>query len=61
MAIHLELTAEDAKTLQDALDAHLVEFRREVAATENPAFRHTLQREQERLERIVEDLRRQRT
>lgn len=59
MAIRLELSSEDAKTLLEALQKHLTEFRREVAGTENPAFRHTLQREQNGLERIIEALRRQ--
>lgn len=52
MAIRLELSVEDAKSLVDALQKHLTEFRREVAGTENPTFRHTLQREQNSLERI---------
>jgi hypothetical protein len=58
MGIRLELGAEDAKALLEALEKHLTELRREVAATENPDFRHTLQREQNRLERILEELRR---
>lgn len=58
MAIQLELSAEEAKTLLEALQKYLTEFRREVAGTENPGFRRTLQRDQNCLERIVEDLRR---
>lgn len=54
-----ELRPEDAKTLLGALGKYLTEFRREVAGTENPEFRHTLPREQDRLERILEELRRQ--
>ncbi len=59
MAIKIELDAEEAKLLIEALQIHLSEFRREVAGTENPTFRHALQKKQNFLERLVEDLRQQ--
>ena len=59
MAIRLELDADAARTLLEALRNYLTEFRREVAGTENPSFRHSLQRDQDSLERIIEDLQRQ--
>lgn len=43
----------------EALTIYLMDLRREVAGTENPDFRHTLQRKQNVLERLVEDLKRQ--
>jgi hypothetical protein len=58
MAIRLDLEAEDARTLLEALTIYLANFRREVAGTENPDFRHTLQRKQNTLERLVGDLQR---
>ncbi len=57
MAIKIELDAEEGELLIEALEVHLSEFRREVAGTENPTFRHALQRKQNFLERFVEDLR----
>jgi hypothetical protein len=59
MMVRIELNAEDAKILLEALTVYLTDFRREVAGTENPDFRHTLQRKQNFLERFVEDLARQ--
>jgi hypothetical protein len=56
MAIRLDLDTEDARTLLEALTIYLAGFRREVAGTENPDFRRTLQRKQNALERLVEDL-----
>lgn len=58
MAIRLDLDTEDARMLLEALTIYLADFRREVAGTENPDFRHTLQRKQSALERLVEDLQR---
>jgi hypothetical protein len=58
MSIRLDLDTEDARTLAEALTIYLADFRREVAGTENPEFRHTLQRKQNVLERLVEDLQR---
>ncbi len=59
MAIKIELDAEEAKLFIEALQVHLSEFRREVAGTENPTFRHALQSQQNFLERFVDDLRQQ--
>jgi hypothetical protein len=58
MVIQFELEADDARTLLEALSIYLRDFRREVAGTENPDFRHTLQRKQNALERLVENLQR---
>jgi hypothetical protein len=57
--MRLDLEAEDARALLEALTIYLAEFRREVAGTENPDFRHTLQRRQNALERVVGVLQRQ--
>jgi len=56
MTIRLDLNTEDARALLEALTIYLADFRREVAGTENPDFRHTLQRKQNAIERLVEDL-----
>jgi hypothetical protein len=58
MGVRIELAAEDAQVLLEALTLYLADFRRQVAGTENPDFRHTLQRKQNVLERLAEDLRR---
>jgi hypothetical protein len=58
MTVQIELAAEEAKILLEALTLYLADFRRQVAGTENPDFRHTLQRKQNFLERLVEDLQR---
>lgn len=58
MTIRLDLEAEDARTLVEALTIYLTDFRREVAGTENAEFRHTLQRKQSALERLLGDLER---
>jgi hypothetical protein len=42
MVIRLDLNTEDAGTLLEALSIYLAGFRREVAGTENPDFRHAL-------------------
>ena len=55
-AIRIELTGEELAALREALTLYLGEFRRQVAGTENPAFRHDLQRRQSTLERLVERL-----
>jgi hypothetical protein len=52
----VQLTDADAKILAEALHVYLAEFRREVAGTENPEFRHVLQQKQNALERIAEEL-----
>jgi hypothetical protein len=59
MGVRIELSAEEAQALQEALSIYLADFRREVAGTENPDFRHTLQRKQNVLERLLADLERQ--
>jgi len=58
MVIQLDLEAEDAQTLLEAVTIYLQGFRREVAGSENPDFRHILQRKQNVLERLVADLQR---
>lgn len=57
--IRIEVSGEDARVLLETLTLYLADFRREVAGTENPDLRHTLQRRQNCLERLAEDLRRQ--
>ena len=59
MKVRVELDAEDAKMLLEALALYLADFKREVAGTENPDFRHALQKKQNFLERVVDDLQRQ--
>jgi len=59
MAIRFDLEPEDVQTLLEALTIYLADFRREVAGTEIPDFRHTLQRKQNALERLIADLQRQ--
>jgi hypothetical protein len=58
MVIQLDVEAEDAQTLLEAVTIYLQDFRREVAGTENPDFRHILPRKQNVLERLVADLQR---
>jgi hypothetical protein len=53
----IQLGDEDARVLLEALSLYLTEFRREVAATEDPDFRHALQKKETALERIVGELR----
>lgn len=54
--IRIELTAEEARLLREALGLYLSDFRRQVAGTENPEFRHALQRKQNALEEILRRL-----
>lgn len=54
----IELSGDDVRVLREALDRYLSDFRREVAGTENPAFRRDLQRKQNELERILAELHR---
>lgn len=42
--IRVELTRDEAALLRELLTVYLADYRREVAGTENPEFRHTLQR-----------------
>jgi len=51
--VQIQLGDEDARTLLETLNIYLAEFRREVAGTENPEFRHSLQKKESALERIV--------
>jgi hypothetical protein len=50
--IALELTPEEARLLREVLSVYLADYRREVAGTENPKFRHALQQRQN----VVEDV-----
>jgi hypothetical protein len=54
--VRVELSDEEAAVLVEALRVHLTEFKREVAGTENPDFRHRLQQKQTTLERILGEL-----
>lgn len=54
--VRLELGKEEADALREALDIYLQDFRRQVAGTENPDFRHALQRRQDVLEHVVQRL-----
>jgi len=56
--VQIQLTDEDARVLLDALNLYLADFRREVAGTENPEFRHLLQKKETALDRIAGELRR---
>ena len=51
--VTIQLNDEDKKILVEALHTYLGEFRREVAGTENPDFRHDLEKSRVVLERIV--------
>lgn len=55
-AIRIELTGDELAALREALTLYLNDFRRQVAGTENPAFRHQLQRRQSVLEGLAERL-----
>jgi hypothetical protein len=54
--MQLELTGEEAHTLQEILRDTLPDLRREVARTESHAFRHELVQRQELCERLVAKL-----
>jgi hypothetical protein len=54
----MELSAAEVEVVREALENYLADFRRQVAGTENPEFRHRLQQTQNALERIVGRLRR---
>ena len=49
----LELTRDEAALLRELLTVYLADYRREVAGTENPEFRHTLQRRCNFIEEVV--------
>jgi hypothetical protein len=52
----LELTRDEAALLRELLTVYLADYRREVAGTENPEFRHTLQRRCNFIEEVVRRL-----
>jgi hypothetical protein len=54
----MELSAKELEVVREALETYLADFRRQVAGTENPDFRHQLQEKQNALEHIVSRLRR---
>jgi alanyl-tRNA synthetase len=54
--VRIELTPEEPRVLREHLTLYLSEFRRQVAGTENPEFRHTLRRGQNLLEEILQRL-----
>lgn len=54
--VQMQLGDEDARILLEALNVYLTESRREVAGTENPEFRHGLQKKENALERIAGEL-----
>jgi hypothetical protein len=54
--IRVELTPDEATLLRELLDVYLADYRREVAGTENPDFRHTLQRRCNFIEELVRRL-----
>jgi hypothetical protein len=56
--IRLELTRDEAGLLRELLAVYLADYRREVAGTENPEFRHTLQRRCNFIEELVSRLER---
>jgi len=54
--IRLDLSLEEAALLRELLAIYLTDYRREVAGTENPDFRHTLQRRCNFLEDVLRRL-----
>lgn len=52
----LELTRDEAALLRELLTVYLADYRREVAGTENPEFRHTLQRRCNFIEEVLRRL-----
>ena len=52
----LELTQDEAALLRELLTVYLADYRREVAGTENPEFRHTLQRRCNFIEEVLRRL-----
>jgi hypothetical protein len=51
--VRVELTRDEAALLRELLTIYLTDYRREVAGTENPEFRHTLQRRCNFIEEFV--------
>lgn len=56
--IRIELTPEEATLLRELFTIYLADYRREVAGTENPDFRHALQRRCNFIEELVRRLER---
>jgi hypothetical protein len=56
--IRLELTRDEATLLRELLAVYIADYRREVAGTENPEFRHTLQRRCDFIEELLRRLER---
>jgi hypothetical protein len=54
--ISLELTRDESALLRELLTVYLADYRREVAGTENPDFRHTLQRRCNFIEEVLSRL-----
>ena len=54
--INLSLSAEDAVLLRDTLDAKLRDLRREISHTDSPRYRETLERLEELLQRVIDQL-----
>ncbi len=54
--VNVALSVEEAGLLQELLGGYLTDLRREVAGTENPDFRHTLQRRERFLEDFLQRL-----
>ena len=54
--VQIQLSDEDARILLEALNVYRTEFRREVAGTENPEFRHALQKKEVALDRIIGEI-----
>lgn len=54
--ISLELTRDESALLRELLTVYLADYRREVAGTENPDFRHTLQRRCNFIEEVLRRL-----
>ena len=55
--VSIDVTPDDLALLREVLSAYLVDFRREVAGTENPTLRGHLNLRQRRLEKLLERLR----
>lgn len=54
--LRFELRADETSALRETLEIYLHDFRREVAGTENPDFRHRLQQRQNILEQVLRRL-----
>jgi hypothetical protein len=56
--IRVELMPEEATLLRELFTVYLADYRREVAGTENPTFRRTLQRQCNFIEEFLRRLER---